>query len=209
MFSISKTKHRSIDGIAENEMDSNQQEFNNKAFIPYAINGNETTYVPKGKYYTLTDCKDDGYVKPFMNGEHKNYHQYENPAEVAKRAGLSRAGSGPRRQKNALYGEAKGQRVRLQNRATTQSDGAECSPLVVNTTIPDYDKERSSRKCDLKTIIFFVLVLCLSAGGLALSLMNMLNESNCQCSQKGKKSLIYNDARVLRILSFIYFIMFI
>jgi hypothetical protein len=174
-------------------MGSNEQDFNNQAFVPYAINGGETTYVPNGKYDTLADCKDDGYVKPFLDVEsnkNQKYHEYENPSEVAKRAGLNRAGSGPRHKKNELYGDTKKPRVRLPETPTTPSDGAESSPLVVATLSSPQEKSKSRRKCDFKTVIFVLLVLCLSAGGLALSVMNMLNKENCLCSRKGKSYII-------------------
>ena len=164
-------------------MGSNQQDFNNQAFVPYAINGGETTYVPRGKYDTLSDSKDDGYVKPFVNVDPNKNHEYENPSEVAKRAGLNRAGSGPRHKKNQIYGDTKEHMVRLPDTPTTPTDGAESSPLVI-TTLPVAEKSKPG-KCDLKMVIFFILVLCLSAGGLALSLMNMLNKENCMCTRKG------------------------
>ncbi|CAB4016392.1 Hypothetical predicted protein [Paramuricea clavata] len=178
-------------------MGSNQQDFNNQAFVPYAINGGETVYVPNGKYDTL-DCKDDGYVKPFVNVDPNKNHEYENPADVAKRAGLNRAGSGPRRKKNQLYGDTKKQRVRLPDTPTTPTDGAESSPLVV--TIQQEHEKSKTRKCDIKMVIFFILVLCLSAGGLALSLLNMLNKENCLCSRRGKR--LHNSNNTKR---FIYF----
>ncbi len=53
-------------------MGSNQQDFNNQAFVPYAINGGETTYVPRGKYDTFSDSKHDGVVKPFVNVDPSN-----------------------------------------------------------------------------------------------------------------------------------------
>lgn len=164
-------------------MGSNQQDFKNQAFVPYAINGKETTYIPNGKYDTLAECKDDGYVKPFVNVDPNKNHEYENPSEVAKRAGLNRAGSGPRRKKNQLYGETKKQRVRLPDTPTT--DGAESSPLVI-TTQTEHEKPKP-RKCNFKIVIFFILVLCLSAGGLALSLMNMMGKDNCLCSRRGTR----------------------
>ena len=173
-------------------MGSNEQDFNNQAFVPYAINGDETTYVPNGKY----DCKDDGYVKPFINVDPNKNHEYENPSDVAKRAGLNRAGSGPRRKKNQLYGDTKKQqRVRLPDTPSSPTDGAESSPLVV-TTLPEVQKSQS-RKCDIKMIIFFILLLCLSAGGLALSLMNMMNKDDCLCSRKGTRLYNFNEIDLL------------
>ena len=185
-------------------MGSNEQDFNNQAFVPYAINGGETTYVPNGKYDALTvaDCKDDGYVKPFVNVDPNKNHEYENPSDVAKRAGLSRAGSGPRHKKNQLYGDTKKHGVCLPETPTTLTDGAESSPLVVTMHPPIHEKSRPG-KCDFKMVIFFILVLCLSAGGLALSLLNMLNKENCPCS-RGK--WLYNfrhimsDASICRLI---------
>ncbi|XP_028398891.1 uncharacterized protein LOC114522416 isoform X2 [Dendronephthya gigantea] len=163
-------------------MGSNQQDFNNQAFLAYAVNGKDTTYISNGKYDALTDCKDDGYVKPFLNVDPNKNHEYENPADVARRAGLNRAGSGPRRKNNQLYGESK--RVCLPDSPPSPTDGAECSPLMV-TTVQESDKPHKRRgKCDFKMVIFFLLVLCLSAGGLALSLMNMMNKESCLCSRR-------------------------
>ena len=169
-------------------MDTNQQDFNNQAYLPYAINGKETTYISNGNYDALTDCKDDGYVKPFINVDPNKNHEYENPADVAKRAGLNRAGSGPRRKKNQLYGESK--RVRIPDSPSTPTDGAECSPLMV-TAVQEHDKQnKKKRDCSFKMVIFFLLVLCLSAGGLALSLLNMMNKKSCLCSRRGKSYVI-------------------
>lgn len=162
-------------------METNHQQFNNQAFVPYAINGNETTYIPNGKVDTLTDCKDDGYVKPFLGGENSKNHEYENPSEVAKRAGLNRAGSGPRRKKNEVYGESKRQRIQLPETPSTPvglNDGAERSPLVV-TTLKDHDK---TRKCNAKLFILLVFIFLMSAAALAVSLMNMLEKNDCRCS---------------------------
>ena len=180
-------------------MGSNQQDFNNQAFVPYAVNGDETTYIPQNdKYDALTYSKDDGYVKPFVNVDPNKNHEYENPSEVAKRAGLNRAGSGPRRKKNQLYGETKKPRVRLPDTPSTPTDGAESSPLVV--TIQPEHKKSKTQKCDIKLVIFFILVLCLSAGGLALSLMNMLNKENCSCSSRGMELCNLDNTNLLFIL---------
>ena len=175
-------------------MGSNQQDFNNQAFVPYAVNGSETTYIPHGKYDTLADCKDDGYVKPFVSVDPNKNHEYENPSEVARRAGLSRAGSGPRRKNNQLYGETKTPRVRLPDTPSTPTDGAESSPLMV-TIQPEHTKSKT-RRCDIKLVIFFTLVLFLSAGGVALSLMNMLNKENCSCSSRGMKLCNFHNTHL-------------
>lgn len=165
-------------------MQTEHQQFNNQAFVPYAMNGEEMTYVPNGQVDILTDCKDDGYVKPFIDVESTKNHEYENPAEVAKKAGLNRAGSGPRRKKNQLYGESKKKRIELPETPSTPvgaSDGAERSPLVV-TMSKDHDKKR---RCSAKLAIFLILVLLLSSAALALSLLNMLNKNDCLCSTTG------------------------
>ena len=42
-------------------MGSNQQNFNNLAYVPSSLDGHEI--IPYGKYDTLADCKDDCKVK--------------------------------------------------------------------------------------------------------------------------------------------------
>ena len=44
-------------------MGSNQQDFNNLAFMPSSLDSHGTIDIPYGKYDTLADCKDDGEVK--------------------------------------------------------------------------------------------------------------------------------------------------
>lgn len=158
-------------------MESKHQQFNNRVFVPYAMNGNETTYVRN----TQVDCEDEGYMKPFVDVESTKNHEYENPEEVAKGAGLNRASSRPRRRKNQLYGVSKKQEIQLPEIPSTpvgRSDGAERSPLVV-TMSKDHDK---NRKYGAKFLIFLVMLFLLSSAALALSLMNMSNKNDCPCS---------------------------
>ena len=44
-------------------MGSNQQNFNNLAYVPSSLDSHEIIYIPYGKYDTLADCKDDCKVK--------------------------------------------------------------------------------------------------------------------------------------------------
>ena len=141
---------------------------------------------------TLTDCKDDGYVKPFLNTEISKDHEYENPADVAARAGLSRAGSGPRRKNNQLYGDSKKMRVQLPEAPPSPvgiNGVAERAPLVITT-----EKERIVKKrCNPKLMILLILVFLLSAAAVALSLMNMLQKNeSCLCSTtRGNRNYVY------------------
>ena len=59
---------------------------------------------------------------------------------VAKRAGLSRAGSGPRRKKNQLYGDTKRQRVRLPDTPSSPTDG-ELALEMANESNRTHDKK--------------------------------------------------------------------
>ena len=161
-------------------MGSHEQDFNNQALAPDHA---ERTRVVNDNYETpAVICKDDDYITPFVyNVNLKKNHEYECPSVVAEPVNSKRAVGGHRRKNNQLYGQTTDQRIRFPD--SPSSPNAESSPLVV-TANQEY-KKSLTQTCDVKLVLLFILVLCLSVGGLVLGLMNMLSKENCLCSSRG------------------------
>lgn len=138
-------------------MGTNERDVNNSTCAyERELGANDNYEIP------AINCKDDDHVKPFVNVDPTKNHEYESPSEVAKSANLHRKVSGHRRKNNQLYGQTTDQRVRFSERPNAEP-----------------------QKCDIKLAIFSILALCLSVGGLALGLMNMLYKEDCSCSSRG------------------------
>ena len=147
-----------------------------------AKNSDDTTHTPNDKYGIVNvNCKHDDDVMSMVNVDPNKNHEYENLSEMAKPANLKRPVSGLRGKKNKVdVARVRDEQVCLPDTLLTSDHGAKSSaPHVVTVWMMG--------KCDIKLVIFFMLVFCLSAGGFVLGLLSILNKENCSCSSRGTR----------------------
>ena len=80
--------------------------------------------------------------------------------------------------------ETTNQQVRLPDTPSAENDSKESAPPHAANIKPDV---KSKTQYGKKGVVFLILVLCVSAGGLVLGLINILNKENCSCSSRGMR----------------------